>query len=668
MPLLTDIVITFALAIAVLFLCHRLRVPAVVGLLLTGVIVGPFGLGVVKEVHEVETLAEIGVVLLLFAIGIEFSLRRLLEIRKAALVGGPLQVVLTALVTTLIAVQLGQPRGAAIFTGFLVALSSTAIVLKLTQESGEIDSPHGRTRLGILIFQDIIVVPMILVTPVLAGAPGGGGESFLALVAKGIAIILLVIASAKWLVPRLLYQVARTRSNELFLLSLIVLCFGVAWLTSRAGLSLALGAFLAGLIISESEYSHHALGNILPFRDVFTTFFFVSIGMMLDAGFLFRQFGFVLSATLGVFAVKALIAGGVTLMLGFPMRTAILVGLALGQIGEFSFILSKVGAEYGLLGGDNYQQFLAVTILTMAMTPFVMAPAPRLADGIIRLPFPEKLVAGSCPVPEARMPDRRDHLVIIGFGLNGANLARSARAAGIPYSIIEMNPDTVRQEQAKGEPICYGDATQETALHNANIRQARIAVVAISDPTATRRITEVARRLNPKLHLVVRTRYLKEMKPLRDLGADQVVPEEFETSVEIFARVLARYLVPRDEIEKLITEVRADGYAMFRSLSGDSAPGRDTSLKLPDIDISTFRVVPGSSLAGSSIAQTQMRKRYGVSIVAIQRGSELVYNPGADSVLEPDDLLYVLGSPAKIPEVVSTYCSPGGECPGTDQP
>ncbi|MDP6037142.1 MAG: cation:proton antiporter, partial [Candidatus Latescibacteria bacterium] len=353
-PLLNDIVIIFGLAIAVLFICYRLRVPAVVGFLLTGILVGPYGFGLVKAVHEVEVLAEIGIVLLLFTIGIEFSFERLLQIRKSVLMGGSLQVLLTFLATLFISKRFGQAFGEAVFIGFLVALSSTAIVLKLIQERAEVDSPHGRTTLGILIFQDIIIVPMILVTPLLAGATGNLVETLFVLLGKGIGIILLVMISAKWIVPRVLYQIARTRNQEVFLLSVVVIGLGVAWLTSMAGLSLALGAFLAGLIISESEYSHQALGNILPFRDVFTSFFFVSIGMLLDVGFLFQQPVTIVLIALGVLVLKSSIAFFVTVLLGLPFRTAILVGMALSQVGEFSFILSRTGVEHGLLTGNIY--------------------------------------------------------------------------------------------------------------------------------------------------------------------------------------------------------------------------------------------------------------------------------------------------------------------------
>ena len=445
---------------------------------------------------------------------------------------------------------------------------------------------------------------MILVTPLLAGATGNTGESVLVLIAKGIGIIGLVIVSTNWIVPRVLYQIARTRSQELFLLSIIVICLAVAWATSSAGLSLALGAFLAGLSISESEYSYQALGNILPFRDVFTPFFFVSIGMLLDVGFLFRQPGSIALIALSVLVLKSIIACFATVLLGFPFRTSILVGLALSQVGEFSFILSKTGVEHGLLAGNIYQIFLAFSILSMAATPFIIALAPTLADTILRLPVPKRLVLGIYPISETKVVDRKDHVIIIGFGVNGRNVARAARFAGIPYAIIEMNPATVRSEQAKGEPIYYGDATQETVLQKANIKNARIVVVAINDPTATRRITEVVRRISPKVHLIVRTRYLQEMKPLYELGASEVIPEEFETSIEIFTRVLTKYLIPRDEIERIVAEMRADGYEMFRSIPKTSVSISDLKLQLHDIDISTFRIAQGSPLIGKTLARS----------------------------------------------------------------
>ncbi|MBW1894943.1 MAG: cation:proton antiporter [Deltaproteobacteria bacterium] len=657
-PLLKDILIILGPTIFVLFICHRLRVPTVVGFLLTGIIVGPYGIGLIGAIHEVEIFAEIGVVLLLFTIGIEFSLERLLQIRKSVLLGGSLQVFLTFWATFLISKQFGRAFGESVFIGFLVSLSSTAIVLKLLQERAEIDSPHGNTTLGILIFQDIIVVPMILITPLLTGATGHISESLLVLLAKGICIILFVIVSAKWIVPYILYQIARTRNHEIFLLSVVVMCFGVAWMTSWAGLSLALGAFLAGLIISESEYSHEALGNILPFRDVFTCFFFISIGMLLDVGFLFQRPVLIALSVLCVLVLKSIIAGSVAITLGFPLRTGILVGLALGQIGEFSFILSRAGVEHGLLAGNIYQVFLAVSILSMAATPFIMTLAPRLADVALRLPFPKKLISGLAPVNKMGVSERKDHLIVIGFGVTGRHLAQAARMMGITYVIVEMNPETVRAEKSKGEPIYYGDATQKAILQHASIQNARIVVVAINDPTATRRITEIVRRLSPKVHLIVRSRFLQEMMPLHELGADEVIPEEFETAVEIFTRVLAKYLIPKDEIEEFVAVVRSDGYKMLRNISREAASFSDLKLQLPDVEISSLRIGVQSSIAGKSLSQIELRKRYGITVLAIRRDSKILSNPDGDAQLFANDILFVLGPPEKIAVVTGLFRNP----------
>ena len=654
-PLLKDIIIIFGLAIFVLFICHRLRVPTIVGFLLTGILSGPHGLGLIKAVHNVEILAEIGIVSLLFTIGIEFSFEHILQIRKSVLVGGSLQVILTFLAGFAIILGIGLPLNESIFIGFLVSLSSTAIVLKLLQERAEVESPHGRSSLGILIFQDLIIVPMMLFTPLLAGISENLGKSLFIFFAKGIGIILLVIISAKWIVPHLLYQIARTRSREFFLLSIVVICLAVAWMTSTVGLSLALGAFLAGLIISESEYSYRALGSILPFRDIFTSFFFVSIGMLLDVKFIFNHPEFIVLIVLCVLAMKTILAGFVTSLLGFPLRTAILVGLALSQIGEFSFILSKTGIEYGLLDRNIYQTFLSVSILTMALTPFIVSFAPRAVDFILKLPIPRRLKSGLYSVQERKHTGKKDHLIIIGYGINGRNLSRAAKVGGIPYVIIEMNPDTVKDEKAKGEPIYYGDATQEAVLQFADIKDARVVVVAISDHAAIRRITELARRLNPKVHIIARTRFLQEMKPLYKLGADEVIPEEFETSVEIFTRVLRKYLIPRNEIEKLISEVRSDSYEMLRMLSKESISFSDLKLHFPEVEISTFRIGKDSPLAGRTLAQIDLRRKYGITLLVIHRNSQMISAPGGNVKLCVNDILIVIGPPEKIADFANLF-------------
>ncbi len=644
LDLLRDIVVIFGLSVAVLFIFHRIKAPTVVGFLLTGILAGPQGLGLIQSVDQVSVMAEIGVILLLFTVGIEVSLKDLLRLKKYVLVGGSLQVLLTILAVFAILVNLGMPLGEAVMMGFLISLSSTAIVLRIIQRKEEFDSIYGRTTLGILIFQDIIVVPMMLVTPLLPGALQTTPQSPLLIIGKGAALIMLVIASAKWIVPRVLFQIAKTGDRELFLLSIVGICFAVAWATSLAGLSLGLGAFLAGLIISESPYSHQAFGNVLPLRDAFTSFFFTSIGMLLDLNYLMQDPGYIILLALGVMALKALIAGSAISLLGLPLRITVLVGLALSQIGEFSFILSRVGFEGGIISSEVYQIFLDVTVLTMGATSFIMAFAPKVADGILHLPLPEKLKARTYP-SSAGEGRPKDHLIIVGYGINGRNLARSARAEGIPYVIVDMDPEIVKAEGMKSDPIFYGDAASEVILRHVGIKDAKVMAIAISDPASTRRITELARRLNPDLFIIARTRYIQEMEPLHDLGANEVVPEEYETSVEIFSRVLERYQVPREKIEGYIAEVRSAGYEMFRSLSKE--PYCDANLNIISDEICTLRVFQGSRAAGKTPVEMGM-EGYGVTLLAVHRGMETLANPSKDLRLEVDDVAVLLGPPDKV--------------------
>lgn len=649
--LFNDILIIFGLSAVVLYICHRLKVPVIVGFLLTGLLSGPYGLGLVREIKAVQILAEVGIVSLLFTIGLEFSFRNLLQLRKSVIVGGSLQVFLTITAAYFISKYLGLTFEKALFIGFLISLSSTAIVMKVYQDRSEVETPHGNASLGILIFQDIIVVPMMLLTPVLAGINLQGEESLLTILVRDVLIVFIVIAAAAWLVPKILYLIAKTRSRELFLLSIIVMCLTIAWFTHSVGLSLALGAFLAGLIISESEYSHQALGNILPFRDVFTSFFFVSVGMLLDINFFLLHIEAIMSLTVIIIFLKAIITVAVSKIMGLSLRTAILVGFSLSQVGEFAFVLSEAGLRHGLLVGEIYQMFLAVSVLTMVATPFVILSAPYVADRVMSMPLPDLLKNATYITPVSERFAKKDHLIIIGYGINGRNLARAASISGIPYVIIEMNPEVVKEEAGKGVPIYYGDATQEAVLQHVNIKQARTVVVVINDAAATRRITELVRRLNPKVYLLVRTRFIREVTSLHDLGADEVIPEEFETSVEIFSRVLVKYLMPRQEIEKLISDVRSDSYEMFRSLSKEAMSCTNIELCLPDLEMTAFRVSDRAFIVGKSLSEIELRKKHGVTLLAIRRGSDIISHPDAGTIFEANDILFVVGESKKILEI-----------------
>jgi CPA2 family monovalent cation:H+ antiporter-2 len=638
LDLLRDLVLIYALAVAVAGAFHRLRVPALVGFLITGVLVGPNALGWVHGERQVELLAEVGVVLLLFAIGIEFSLEGIRRIRRLVLLGGGLQVGLTTALVAGFAGAVGVGWRSAVFLGMLMALSSTAIVLKLLTDRAEVSSPHGKVSLGVLIFQDLCVVPMMLAVPFLAGS-AADWRQLLAALGKTAVVITGAVAAARYGVPFLLRQAVATRSRELFLLTVILVCLGAAWATHQAGLSLALGAFLAGLVISKSEYSVQALGEILPFRDALTSLFFVSIGMLLDLRTVAGQPLLVAGWVAGILALKALVAAGVARLLGWPVRVAILSGLMLSQVGEFSFVLSGAAAGTGLLDAGLSQLFLASAVATMALAPFLSLPAPRLAEAAARL-------LGGLPAAEEERTgaaDLRDHVVVVGFGLNGRNLARVLRGTGIPYVIVEMNPETVRAESTGGEPIHYGDAARPEVLAHARVETARALVAAISDPAATRRVVEMARRMNPRLHLLVRTRYVQEVNALFELGADEVIPEEFETSVEIFARVLHLYLIPRDRIEACVAEIRKEGYEMLRggAARSERVPVLDRFLSGAALDV--VRVEPGSPIAGRTLAEAALRSTSGVTVLGIRRGEAFQANPAAGDRFEPGDHVLLLG-------------------------
>lgn len=659
-PLFNDFIIIIGLSIAALYICNRLGISVIVGFLITGLIVGPHGLKLIENIHQVDSLSEIGIILLLFTIGVELSLQELWSVRKGVAIGGSLQVLLTILVTTGIVYYLGISITEAIFVGFLISLSSTAIVLKILQGKNEINTPHGKMSLAILIFQDVIIVPMMLITPLLAGGELDFGSSSFLTIVKGLGIILLIILSAKWIVPGILYQVARTRNRELFLLSVIFICFSIAWLTASVGLSLSLGAFLAGLIISESEYSHQALSKILPFRDIFLGLFFVSVGMLLDYTFILEHPIIFLLIVVVVIVFKSLIAGTVTFIMGYPIRTSILVGLALCQVGEFSLILSKVGLDTNVISDNVYQVFLAVSIVTMAATSFIVDLSPKAADSVLKLPLPSKLKHGYKYIKEDSLENSKpenhvkknlnDHLIIVGYGFNGRTVAKAAKVAEIPYIVIETNPDTVESERSKGEPIIYGDSTHEVILEKANIKNARIMVLGISDFLATRQIIDISKRINPKLHIITRTPYLKDIKVLYDSGADEVISQEFETSIEIFVRLLKKYLIPQDMIDKFTAEVRSDGYDMFRNISKYTHGYSDLKMNLTDIDISTFRLNKRSPSANKCLAELELRKKYSVTVLAIERDSETITNPHGDTKLFPGDIVIVLGKPEHLAE------------------
>ncbi|MEP6802783.1 MAG: cation:proton antiporter [Acidobacteriota bacterium] len=553
-------------ALAAAWLVHRVRQPPLVGFLGAGVLVGPYGLGLVRDVHVVETLAEIGVVLLLFTVGLDLSLSSVRRLGRIVAIAGPVQFFGVIALAAALARWRGESLSRGILFGFLVATCTTVILLKLLMDRGETDSPHGRFLVGINVFGDLMVVPMmLLIVPLSSRGSVEIGTLALAL-GKAAATVAVIAFAARRIVPRFLAAMVRTRQKELFTLAVLLIVFGTALGTSAAGLSLALGAFLAGLVVSESEFGHQAVADIAPFRDAFSALFFVSVGMLFDPRVLLTSPLAVVSVLAFVLVGKAAFGALPVLLLGYGPRVALVVGISLAQIGEFSFVLLSAAHRAGGIDGTEYQVILAAAIASMIATPFLFEASHRVAYRLAggERGRPDAPAAGPAGAPG------EGHVVILGFGHTGETLARVLGRSKIPFRILELNPDRVARARGKGLWIEYGDAANDRVLRHCGIEKARAALVLLSDPRATRRAVRLCRGLAPGVFLIARTRYLAEIPELAALGADEVVAEEFETSLEISSRTLRHFGFPLPWVEAETSEIRRERHERFR---GFDAPG-----------------------------------------------------------------------------------------------
>src|SRR5436190_70803 len=565
--ILRDLAVIFAGSLLVVLVFYRFKLPALPGFIVAGILLGPNALGLVSDPHDVEGLAEVGVILLLFTIGIEFSLSRLKEMGAQFLAG--------------------KAEGGIV--GLLVALGKAALVV--------------------------------------AG----------------------VVLAARTIVPRALKEILKTRSRELFLIAVILIGTLTALGTAAAGASLALGAFLAGLIISESDYGYQALAELMPFRDIFISLFFVAVGMLVQLDTIRAHIGLTLIAVAVIMGGKTLSAAIGPAVMGYSGRVALLAGVAVSQIGEFSFVLAKEGRVAGLLPDLLYQQFLGVAVITMLVTPFLLQGGPALLDALEKVVPLDRLLPGFRPRGLTPVHDQiKDHVVVAGYGLNGRNLTAALRSVHAPYLIVELNAQTVRKARADGEPAFYGDATREEILRALGVDRARMLVIAISDPAATRRMVRVAREINPKLHIIARTRYVVEIPELTRLGANVVIPEEFETSIEIFARVLAHYNVPREEIERLVSEIRASHYQALRPGARPRLTLTGTLSRMPQMHVERIVLAANAPAVGLTVAETALRSKTGALILALRRGESDLATPDADFRLEAGDVLVVVGQAQQI--------------------
>lgn len=646
LTILKDIVIIFALSTVVNLLFTRLKIPTVIGYLFTGVLIGPYAFGLIGSHTNIELMAEIGVVLLMFTIGLEFSLQHLLKIRNIVFFGGLMQFLITSATFFAASFIYGTNWQTGLLFAFMASLSSSALVLKILQQRSELTSNYGHTVVGILIFQDLLLVPLILFTQLLGNNTGNITGQILMLGLKTIGIIGFVFIGNKWVVPFLLKRIAMAKSQELFLMSILLICAAVAMLTNELGMSVAFGAFLAGLMVSSSEYSHNAFGSLIPFKDLFTSFFFLSVGMLLDLNFVADNFLLVFGTVVLVLIIKTLIAALTGFALGHTFKGIIMVGLALSQVGEFSFILARIGLNFNIIDRFHYQLFLGVAILTMALSPFLIQWAKQLGNILSKLPIPDILRHGLFPLKEIEIPQLNNHLVIIGKDLSAIKLSVMAKHLKIPYISIIFDPMLVREHQKRGETVIYGDAANEPILHKACVDNADTVIISVGDVIASMSIIEHVRNLNPRAYIIVRAKQVSDIEQLYKLGANHVLPEKFEVAANLLEITLEHKLLPKSYINKILGDIRNHHYGVCR----DRLPKTKTSVldDIPNLKISTFIVNQLSDVVGKTITGIKLRNTLKVTLLALKRGNKIIDHPGPDTIFESNDIVYILGDPAHV--------------------
>jgi len=664
--LLRELLLLAGVALAVLVLFRRLRLPAAVGFITTGVVVGPGGLGLVGDAALVGTLAEFGVMFLLFTVGLGLSQQELRHMGRVAALGGLLQMVLTGAATAAVLLLLGQHPARAVFVGILLSLSSTALVLRVLTDRLELSAPHGRLTIGVLLFQDLMVIPLAVAVPWIArwweGASMAptGASPWLGTLAR-IAGVALIFVAARRVVPWSLGRALRTRSREGFLFGVVLVTIGSAYLTSLLGLSLALGAFLAGLVLADSDLRSHVEAGIVSFRDALSSVFFIAIGMLFDPRAVFTHPAIVLASTLGLVGVKVL-AGAVALRwAGAPWRIAFAAGVALAQIGEFSLMLAQA-APHGLLGDVGGQAFYAGAVFSMLLTPLLVG---RASEWTLAVEHRRSAVrARSAPASGlAQIPRLYDHVVVAGFGLNGRNVARVLRSVRLPHVVVDLDPDSLQTGATEGSGVLLGDITRPETQSEAGVPLARVLVLALSDPVATRHACQIARSLSESVFIIVRTRYVAEIDELHRLGANQVIPEEFETSIEIFTAALKQFHVPGNVIRAQIRMLREERYSLLRGLKLPSSVIEQLDTILQGDITDTFILLQHSPGVGRTLADLKLMPGeedppHSARAVAVVRAGTALKSLDPGERLRVGDVLVLTGAHASMEEALQRLSPP----------
>lgn len=640
-----DIVVILLVSLPIIFLFKRLNIPSIVGFLIAGMIIGPHGFRLINDSDSINAMAQMGVIALLFTIGLEISFKDLARMKKFVFIAGTLQVVLTIIIAALISVAIGLSTTLSIFIGMLISVSSTSIILTLLTQSNELDAPHGQIALSVSIFQDLAVVAMVLSLPLLSGRDDFGWFATLYQLLFAFGALGMIYVAARFIIPFVMIHLARSRMREIFTIGTILILLGTAYLTFSIGLSFALGAFIAGLILSESDYSSQIVSEILPFKDVFISLFFVSVGLLLNIQLVLAYPLPIILISIGIIGLKAIIVFFIVLLIKYPVRIAVMSALMLAQIGEFAFVLAQEGNNAGIIDQEYYNAFLASSIFTMIMIPIMFKLAPVIGYKSSRFE-PHKKRSG------AEKEKFAGHVVVAGYGLNGRNLTRVLKETGIKYIVVEMNPDTVKEEKQKGERIIFGDISKLEILEDVCIDKANVLVFAISDPGTTRRSLSLAKKINPNIYTVVRTRYVNEIEELAKLGADAIIPEEFETSLEIFRKVLEKYHIPLNIIMKQVAIIRNESYKLLRKDEKEPTSFIHLDEILAAGLTETYFVNDDNPFIGKELSEINLRAETDATIIAIVRNGETITNPSGREKLLAHDTLVITGTHVSVDKAI----------------
>ncbi len=642
-----SILILLGVAVVLLAVFRYVRLPQILAYLAAGVIVGPYGLGWIPDVSGTRTLAEFGLVFLMFTIGLEFSLPKLVAMKSTVFGLGGAQVLISCLAFGFIAWGLGVPAAGAIVIGGMLAMSSTAIVMKLLIEQLEQNSRHGRHAFGVLLFQDLVVVPFLILIPALAGDGGPVWVTLGSALLKSALVLVAILSVGRWLLRPLFHEIASARLREYFMLSVLLLTLAGAWITQSAGLSLALGAFLAGMMLGETEYRHQVEADILPFRDILLGLFFVTVGMQLDTAFLAEHWLWILAAVAGLLVFKTILITALGRLFRMEPGVALRTGLVLSQGGEFGFALLLLATEYRLLDPPAAQFVLATVVLSMMAAPVVVRYNGRLAKRLV--PGYMRARDTNLDVIRAEASRENRHVIVCGFGRSGQNLAWLLEQENIPSLALDLDPVRVRDARDAGKSVVYGDCARRDVLEAAGLHRAAALVISFHDTTAALRILEITRHVRPDMPVIVRTMDDAELERLKSAGATEVVPESLEGSLMMGSHLLMLLGVPVSRIVRHVRDVRRDRYRMLRGFFHGEDMFEEKETHAYQERLHSITLPPKARAVGKPLAELHLEE-IGVNVSAVRRGGIRGPEPGPETRLAAGDVVVLYGAPEALDE------------------